>query len=86
MPCRASDRSAAQAAQTGKNSTHRGHAKFDTGTFGEFSGNLRVDYVLPSNGFKVQDSGVFWPLPTQPGAQWLDASDHHLVWVDLANP
>ncbi|GGA77340.1 endonuclease [Arenimonas soli] len=58
----------------------------DTAQFGPRSGNFRVDYVLPSVGFSVTGSGVFWPAPGQPGADWLDATDHRMVWVDLVNP
>jgi hypothetical protein len=39
--------------------------------------------VLPSSEFDVIDSGVFWPTTDEPGHAWLDATDHHLVWVDL---
>jgi endonuclease/exonuclease/phosphatase family metal-dependent hydrolase len=44
---------------------------------------MRVDYVLPSTDFDVVRSGVFWPPPEHPEAQWLKASDHRMVWVDL---
>jgi 3-phytase len=54
----------------------------DTADFA--SGRLRVDHVLPSKeGFTIAGGGVFWPLPTQPGAVLLMASDHRLVWLDL---
>jgi hypothetical protein len=56
----------------------------DTGDFGPQVGNLRLDYVLPSVGLRVLDSGVFWPKPGAEGADWIGATDHHLVWVDLA--
>jgi len=56
----------------------------DTAQFGPRNGNFRVDYVLPSIGLTVIDSGVFWPAPGQPGAEWLDATDHRMVWVDIA--
>ena len=46
--------------------------------------NLRVDYVLPSTGLHVRDSGVFWPRAGEPGSDWVGATDHRLVWVDLA--
>ena len=68
----------------GANLAHRGPAAQDTGDFGAKVGNLRVDYVLPSRGLRVDGGGVFWPAPGEPGADWLDASDHHLVWLDLA--
>ncbi|MGQ0800830.1 MAG: endonuclease/exonuclease/phosphatase family protein [Pseudomarimonas sp.] len=54
-----------------------------TGAFGPRAGNMRIDYVLPSLGFSVVRSGVFWPPPDRPEAQWLQASDHRMVWVDL---
>ena len=57
-------------------------AAHDTAQFGRE--NLRVDYVLPSLGLPVRHSGVFWPRAGEPGADWLDATDHHLVWIDLA--
>ncbi|MEO0401386.1 MAG: endonuclease/exonuclease/phosphatase family protein [Pseudomonadota bacterium] len=48
-------------------------------------GNLRVDYVLPSQHWSVVDSGVMWPSPTAALAETVtQASRHHLVWVDLA--
>ncbi|KAA2286215.1 endonuclease/exonuclease/phosphatase family protein [Arenimonas fontis] len=60
----------------------RGAPAHATAVFGR-AGVFRVDYVLPSVGFRVVDSGVFWPREGEPGAEWLDASDHRLVWVDL---
>ncbi|CAN5221302.1 endonuclease/exonuclease/phosphatase family protein [soil metagenome] len=69
----------------GGNVGQRGDPAEDTGDFGPTVGNLRLDYVLPSAGLRVLDSGVFWPAPGQPGADWIDASDHHLVWLDIAN-
>lgn len=50
-----------------------------------FSGGLRVDYVLPSQaGFSIAGGGVFWP-PSGHALATLasDASDHRLVWMDL---
>lgn len=47
------------------------------------SGNLRVDYVLPTTEWDVIDAGVFWPAPDEPGHDLIDVSDHRLVWVDL---
>ena len=44
---------------------------------------LRVDYVLPSSDLPVVGNGVFWPAPGQPGSEWLDATDHRMVWVVL---
>lgn len=59
-------------------------AGHDTASFGRR--NFRVDYVLPGIGLPVKDSGVFWPEPGQPGVEWLEATDHRMVWVDLAVP
>lgn len=75
----------AAAAMEPVNATHRSHASHDTASFGPRNGNFRVDYVLPSVGLRVQASGVFWPRPGEPGADWLDATDHRMVWVDLAD-
>jgi endonuclease/exonuclease/phosphatase family metal-dependent hydrolase len=61
----------------------RGDPAHATADFGHATGPLRVDYVLPSTGWKVVDSGVFWPRPGQPGSAIVDGSDHRLVWVDL---
>lgn len=73
---------ASAAANRANDAQHGAHAH-DTARFGPRSGNFRVDYVLPSVGFVPLDSGVFWPRPGETGADWLDATDHHLVWVDL---
>lgn len=66
------------------NSGQHSSPAHDTAQFGPRNGNFRVDYVLPSVGLSVVDSGVFWPAPGQPGADWLDATDHRMVWLDLA--
>lgn len=70
----------------GSNLGHRGDPAHDTAVFGDPPGNLRVDYVLPSTGMRVVDSGVYWPLSTEQGAELLDASDHRLVWIDVEIP
>lgn len=67
------------------NLEHEGDPATDTGKFNpENVGNLRLDYVLPSTNLKVTACGVFWPVPAAIGADWIDASDHHLVWVDIS--
>ena len=71
-------------ADGGANAAHRGSPAHDTGRFGPRVGGLRLDYALPSTGFTLVDSGVYWPLPGQPGADLGEASDHRPVWVDLA--
>ncbi|GHC14619.1 hypothetical protein GCM10010082_00960 [Kushneria pakistanensis] len=72
--------------QGGANATHRGDPRFDTADFNdEAPGNLRVDYVLPSaHGLTRLDGGVFWPVEGEAGHEQADASDHRLVWADLA--
>ncbi len=74
--------------QLGANSGQRGDAACDTGDFpdepGKGPGNLRIDYALPSRAFKVPRSGVYWPNPIRPEAKLCEASDHRLVFVDVA--
>ncbi len=72
------------------NQKHRAPAENDTADFSDGNvGNLRVDYVLPSSDFQIVASGVFWPKvdDSKPEArivkQLRDASDHHLVWIDV---
>ena len=74
------------ALQGGANLAHRGDPGADTGNFADdpAPGNLRIAYVLPSVGLKIEGSGVFWPAPGDPDSELLRASDHRLVWVDLA--
>ncbi len=62
----------------------RGAPAHVTGDFGPRAGAMRLDYLLPSTGFALEGSGVFWPASTDPAAAIADGSDHHLVWVDLA--
>jgi len=50
-------------------------------------GNLRVDYILPQAGMMLRGSGVLWPkAETGPLTASIAAaaSDHRLIWVDLA--
>jgi len=63
----------------------KGDTAEHTGDFGPKAGTLRLDYVLPSRGWSVRDRGVFWPRKDSEAAKIADASDHHLVWVDLAD-
>jgi endonuclease/exonuclease/phosphatase family metal-dependent hydrolase len=49
---------------------------------------MRADYVLPSKfGFKVKNSGVFWPAKGEPMSELVEkreaSSDHRMVWVKL---
>ena len=70
------------------NLTHRCPAAQDTADFADTTpGNLRADYVLPSYNIRNVDSGVFWPLMSDPlfrlvGVFPFPTSDHRLVWVD----
>lgn len=74
--------------QRGVNTTQTGDPANDTSDFYDGSGgagNLRVDHVLPSKlGFGITGSGVFWPLNTDPTFALVSASDHRLVWLDVA--
>lgn len=76
--------------QANKNTEHRGNPAFDTGDFNDRAvGNLRVDYMLPSVGLRLQACGVVWPSADDAGplgeaAPMINAaSDHHLVWIDV---
>ncbi|MGF1518566.1 MAG: alkaline phosphatase D family protein [Nodosilinea sp.] len=81
--------------QGSNNLTHLGNPAFDTADFGEVEfggpGNLRVDYALPSNNLGITDAGVFWLPAADPlfdrliGDFPFPASDHRLVYVDVAN-
>lgn len=67
------------------NSEQKGAASEDTANFGQDGvANLRVDYALPSEDLRVLGTGVYWPKPGEPGAKAVTASDHRLVWVDVA--
>lgn len=83
--------------QAGDNDTHLGNPAFDTADFGfagggnpdNAPGNLRVDYVLPSQaGFDIVDAQVFWPdeaeFPEQAALAGFPTSDHRLVAMDLS--
>ncbi|MBW4674419.1 MAG: phytase [Desmonostoc geniculatum HA4340-LM1] len=81
------------ALQGGANVNHAGNPAFDTADFGDNTtlsnpGNLRSDYVLPSADLKIANSGVFWPLNTDPtfspvGTFPFPSSDHRLVFADV---
>ena len=82
---------AAAAGDTGSNSRHRGEPAQDTADWRDDKGpgNLRVDYVLPSQDWDIVQSGVFWPAKGDPlrrlvgEGEEIVSSDHRLVWVDL---
>jgi len=44
-------------------------------------GDLRVDYILPAAPLRITDSGVMWD---DDDPVYSAASDHRLVWVDIA--
>jgi endonuclease/exonuclease/phosphatase family metal-dependent hydrolase len=66
------------------NPNQKGDPAHDTSNFGgEGFSNLRIDYVLPSQGLEVIDGGIFWPGPDEAGGNAVTASDHRLVWLDV---
>lgn len=78
-------------AQGGANARHQGDPAMDTADWRDRKGpgNLRVDFALPSSGWEVTGSGVFWPRRDAPGGaltadgKRAASSDHRLVWVDI---
>jgi len=72
------------------NEKQKGNPAYDTGDFNDKEpGNLRVDFVLPSNNCQVVGGGVFWPTIDQLkeiDPKLMEASDHHLVWLDIELP
>lgn len=74
----------AKTIQAGKNLEQRGNPAADTGDFNDkYTGNMRIDYVLPSATLKATGCGVFWPADNQFGSEWINVSDHRLVWIDI---
>ncbi|MEM1428216.1 MAG: endonuclease/exonuclease/phosphatase family protein [Pseudomonadota bacterium] len=67
---------------------HAGDPALDTADWRSVAeggpGNLRVDYVLPSATLAVRDAGVLWP--SRESGSDTGASQHGLVWVDVALP
>jgi endonuclease/exonuclease/phosphatase family metal-dependent hydrolase len=67
-----------------RNTQQQGDPSHDTADFNdESTGNLRVDYVLPSTNLECLGAGVFWPDPRLPESELATASDHRLVWIDI---
>ena len=61
-----------------------GDPRLDTALFDPPLGGLRLDYVLPSRGLPLRDTGVLWPDSDDPLAAFLaQASRHRPVWVDV---
>ncbi|MEM6758791.1 MAG: endonuclease/exonuclease/phosphatase family protein [Pseudomonadota bacterium] len=69
-----------------QNAPPSGHAGTDTVDWSDLDlGQMRVSYVLPSTHWRIADSGVLWPAPSEALAEVAAAaSRHRLVWVDLA--
>ncbi|NNC36847.1 MAG: endonuclease/exonuclease/phosphatase family protein [Acidimicrobiales bacterium] len=80
----------------GANTEHISPHANDTADFRDINddgtnavGNLRLDYVLPSNNLNVVASGVFWPADGEDGYNLVGpgyppvSSDHRLVWIDV---
>jgi endonuclease/exonuclease/phosphatase family metal-dependent hydrolase len=79
--------SAFAALQGRKNSEQKGDPATDTSDFSDRTvGNLRVDYCLPSNTLHVKSQAVFWPEPDDPEAEWVKATDHRMVYIDVIVP
>jgi 3-phytase/alkaline phosphatase D len=85
------------ALQGGANASHITDPAFDTADFADGApGNLRVDYVLPSQNLEIADTAVFWPESTEPQFPLVGtfnpnvpggfpSSDHRLVRVDVTS-
>lgn len=83
--------------QGGANTRHITNPAFDTADFSDTTpGNLRTDYVLPSQNFQITDAAVFWPQNTDPTFPLVGtfnpslpggfpSSDHRLVRVDVTS-
>jgi hypothetical protein len=70
--------------QGGINAEQEGDPAFDTGDFNDVKvGNLRLDYVLPSNDLEMLDAKVYWPTSGTSTYKLILNTDHRLVWVDL---
>ncbi len=80
----------ANAKQGQANLKQKGKPEHDTADFNDKStGNLRVDFALPSSDCTVVDSGVFWPTVSELSdvdRELIEASDHRLVWIDIRLP
>jgi endonuclease/exonuclease/phosphatase family metal-dependent hydrolase len=74
----------AAVSQGGINAQQSGDPALDTADFNDrYTGNLRLDYVLPSTGLQVLGCGVFWPAASEDGHDLATVSDHRLVWLDI---
>ncbi len=70
-----------------KNSEQKGDPATDTSDFSDRTvGNLRIDYCLPSKTLELKSQAVFWPEPDAPEADWIKATDHRMVYIDVVVP
>lgn len=84
----------AAARQGGANDNHISDPTYDTADFADTApGNLRVDYVLPSQNLEITDASVFWKTSDDPLFRLVGdfdpipsgfpSSDHRLVAADV---
>jgi len=79
--------SEATAIQGGANGKQRGNPAYDTSDFSDrVTGNLRLDYVLPSVSLDVLACGVFWPPSGHAQHGLISHSDHRMTWLDVKLP
>jgi hypothetical protein len=70
--------------QGGANAQQAGDPASDTADFDDrHTGNLRLDYLVPSAGLEILGCGVFWPSTEEAGHGLVAVSDHRLVWLDI---
>lgn len=71
----------------GADAGQSGDPQLDTAEYPAPTGNLRLDYILPSLDVTVSGSGVLWPDPPDPLAELAAKASHRkLVWIDLELP
>ena len=74
-------------AQGKANLKHKGNPANDTGDFNDNEpGNLRIDFVLPSATARSSMAAFFGRQANKlkdVEPKLADASDHHLVWLDI---
>jgi endonuclease/exonuclease/phosphatase family metal-dependent hydrolase len=70
--------------QGGINGQQAGDPAYDTADFNDrYTGNLRLDYLLPSAGLNILGGAVFWPAYGLEAHDPSGVSDHRLVWLDI---
>lgn len=77
-------RPASPGARAAADPGQRGDPALDTADYDPPTGNLRVEYILPSADLRVDGAGVIWP--EDPAAAAITASRHRLIWVDITLP